>query len=140
MICVRALGRGEKGPWREPVCQGLAERGLIAFDGHHEVAALLIEDWLGGRDLRMQGLDQDGPARQIEWSEPLPRGRDFMALGRGADASEEAARAADRVDPFHAARPPLLAVADDPPIRQRPGQTAPASAGAVVPARRPPPR
>lgn len=65
MICVRALGRGGKGPLREQVCQGLAERGLLAFDGHQEIAALLAEDLLGGFDIRRQGIDQDGPARQV---------------------------------------------------------------------------
>ena len=86
---------------------------MIAFDGHQEVTALLVEDLLGGFDIRMQGIDQDGLARQVQLSEHLPRSGDLIALTLSDDAAEEASRAADRVDHFHAAVPHLLAINDD---------------------------
>jgi hypothetical protein len=94
--------------------------GLVGLDCQQIVAALLVDDLLGGLVLRVQRIGEDGFVHQIERAQQLASGGNFVAFGFGHDAAQKPTGAIDRVDDLHPAVAHLLAIHNDQSILRRP--------------------
>jgi hypothetical protein len=92
---------------------------LVGLDREQIVAALLVEDLLGGLLLRVQGIGDHGFVHQILRAQQLTRGGDLIGLGGGHHAAQKPTGAIDGVDDLHPAVAHLLAIHNHQPILRR---------------------